>query len=99
MKPQLIILSFILFILSSCSPASSGQLGVNENGCVIVTNNSTSDKITFIMKLDSDTASDAVKNYRWEVTVAPQESQEVVGLAGCPGKVNVSIVSAYLNAN
>jgi hypothetical protein len=82
-KSLLLVMLSLLFY--SCTTASNGSLTQDEKGCTILKNNSTSQKITFVLQYGTI-------DYKFESTVGPQEEE----VLGCSEETKtVHIVSAY----
>jgi hypothetical protein len=62
----------LIILCYSCSPVSNGSLHQDNNGCTILTNTSSSSKISFILKYPT-------VDYKWEQTVGPNED----AILGC----------------
>lgn len=86
MKNLLLTFLFLVVIfLVSCTPASQGTLSQDEKGCTTLTNNSSTEKITFVLKY-------ATINYSYEKTVGPKEQT----IVGCSEEAKtLTILSAY----
>lgn len=90
MKKLLIIP--LLFLLYSCSPSSQGNIHQDEKGCPVLTNNSSSQKITFVLKFNTPTDSGT-----FEQTVGPKED---VGLGVCsPADQTLTIIGGYIKSD
>ena len=83
---KLMLLTPFLIIIYSCTPASKGVVSQDEKGCTILTNKSTSEKITFVLQYGS-------VDYKFETSVGPQE----YSILGCSeDSETLHIVSAYI---
>jgi hypothetical protein len=87
-----VFIGISILIISSCSPGSDGYIHKDDKGCPILTNVSSSNKITFVLKFNTPTDSST-----FEQTVGPREDS-FLGVCSEADK-SLKIISGYIKNN